>query len=538
MVRLGKLEMGPSAVGFGAVWVLLFLIAVGRIFLLQHTAPLAEFGDDGEYMHLAENILSGHQYGDLGLVIDPGFVRPREEMRSVYPVGYPAIVAAIWSVFPHSIFVLKVANVFFAFAAMVAMALLLGDLTGSAAIGLAISALWFLSPVTIESAEMVQSDLPFIAGLYWFIYAWQKFATHDSSLPGIALLAAAFGVGLLGIIDIRSVGIAIAPAILVEEILRRRSVPWVSGAVCLIAFLLLGIQSQLIVRPGPGYLGAFQGMTASDFFHSVMDNLQGDRWKLALALDPGTGKGPIGGLLSTSLIVLSLVAIVGYLRSRPPLIVLFFLAYFALIAVFPDDAAWARYLLPIIPILFALSVVGLELLMVRLPRYRAVAAWTLIASLSITTIAAEAQSALWRPVTIGYPTPGTQQMLDAVRARTGAHDVVAYFYPYLIAMKANRPTLRIWPQQVRALSAQELICRYARLGVKYVVLKSSPSRPVTRFYSWDHSDDLFLQRVVGRAPASFHDVFHNADFSLYRLDTSGVPACVDQPDLRSTQSKS
>src|SRR3974390_607431 len=465
-----------------AVWCLVIVtIAITRLTFLQETVPLAEFSDDGEYMHLAENILSGHSYSDLGLVVDPDFVRPREEMRSAYPIGYPLVIAALWSVFGHSIFVLKILNVLSVLAAMVPISLLVGELAGDATIGLVLSVLWFVSPITIESAEMVQSDLPFVAAVFWFLYFWELLLRNSASNRKNASALAGLGVALFAVVTIRSVGIALFPAILAHETWSRRKLPVSSAIVCAIAALLLTVLSHLVPRPGPGYLGAFHGMSLHAFAQSVIDNVQGERWKFALAVDPGFGGGKIGTVLGTALLVLAAIGTVCCLIHRAAAVVFFFIFYVLIVAIFPDNAAWARYLLPVIPLVFCLAIVGVK----ALSRHRSGAAthaiWLLIGGLTMSALGAAVRSPLWRPVRIGYPIAATQGLLNAVKARTAPHDTVAFFYPYLITMYAERPTLRIWPQQVQEMTPKDLVCRYTELGVKYVVLKTSKAQTVTQF---------------------------------------------------------
>ena len=197
-------------------WLTAALVLLAAIHAIE-PLPIGVFYDDAQYLVLAKALATGQGYRFINL--------PGAPLATHFPPGYPAFLALLWRIapaFPENVALFKFAN-----AVLLAAA---GAFTGELArraLGLprALAAAAALAgTVTIPSlvlSSAVMSESLFLALLIPLL-AWAERLTVDDEAPVSLRRAALLGAAIAVIALVRSHGIALAGAVLVTYVARRR----------------------------------------------------------------------------------------------------------------------------------------------------------------------------------------------------------------------------------------------------------------------------------------------------------------------------
>ena len=193
--------------------------------------PIGVFYDDAQYLVLAKALATGQGYRFINL--------PGAPLATHFPPGYPAFLALLWRIapaFPENVALFKFAN-----AVLLAAA---GAFTGELArrtLGLprALAAVVALAgTVTIPSlvlSSAVMSE-PLFLVLLIPLLAWAERVTSDEETSAASLRRAALlGAAIATLALVRTHGIALAGAVLIAYVARRR---YREAAVCTVASLI------------------------------------------------------------------------------------------------------------------------------------------------------------------------------------------------------------------------------------------------------------------------------------------------------------
>jgi len=313
------------------------------------------------------------------------------------------------------------------------------------------------------------------------------------------------------------------PAIVIHEIWKRRRIPYSALTICAIAAGLAVMLAVALPRAGPGYLASYASdRVASNLLGLLLLNAQQYRWAFEMSLDPlmGTTIGAGISVVLTGLVVsLALVGAWSVVRrGRVDSLLLFTFFYFGIVFVFPTLSAWGRYLLPILPVVYGLSLVGLQAIFGKWPRRATAAIRTAIVVVGLCSVAAYARSPLSGTVDTGFPSRTSEDLLAFLRDHTEPDDVIAFDFPHMITRYAHRPAaLLLGPRLAAGMTPMQQLCHYRQMQVDYVIFKTSVRKEITPYYYWDFSDRQVLQWLVGGFPASFQEVGRNEDFRIFRL---------------------
>ena len=215
---------------------LVFLASTLAVILTITPWPVGTYQDDAIYTVLAKSLAEGSGYRMLNL--------PGEPAGTHYPPGYPAFLALLWRLgpsFPDNIVLFKYAN-----AALVGLGALgvrcwlrkraaLGELAASTGALLATC-----SVVVLLTAGVLMSEPLFVALLIPSLSMAEEAAEHGRMRD--AALAGAL-VGLLALV--RTLGVALLPAMVVVMLWRRR---WTSAVVATLVTLAFLVPWQLWVE--------------------------------------------------------------------------------------------------------------------------------------------------------------------------------------------------------------------------------------------------------------------------------------------------
>ena len=192
--------------------------------------PIGVFYDDAQYLVLAKALATGQGYRFINL--------PGAPLATHFPPGYPAFLALLWRIapaFPENVVLFKFAN-----AVLLAAA---GAFTGELArrtLGLPrvlAAAAALAGTVTIPSlvlSSAVMSEPLFLALLIPLL-AWAERLATEEDAPVSFGRAALLGAAIAAIALIRTHGIALAGAVLLAYVARRR---YREAAACTAATLL------------------------------------------------------------------------------------------------------------------------------------------------------------------------------------------------------------------------------------------------------------------------------------------------------------
>lgn len=176
--------------------------------------PVGVFYDDAMYVLLAKALATGQGYKYLNL--------PGTPMATHYPPGYPALLAVLWRLapnFPRNLLLFKLANVLFtAVAALVLFVFARRRLEFPPSVAALGTIAGSVTLPTLYLTSMVLSEPLFLCLLVSTLLAAERLLDREHSLTHAAAVGAA--IGLLGLV--RSLGVFVAPAIVVILIKRRR----------------------------------------------------------------------------------------------------------------------------------------------------------------------------------------------------------------------------------------------------------------------------------------------------------------------------
>lgn len=324
--------------------------------------PVGAIQDDATYVILAKSIATGEGYRQLNLPGTPNVTH--------YPPAYPLFLAGLWRLwpdFPNNVVLFKYANaVLLAVAALGVYALArrraqFGPVSAGAA-AVAGTACVLVLYVT----GVVLSEPMFLALLFPALLVGEQ-AVQDGKVSR-ATAAGALG-GALALV--RTIGIAILPALVIALLFKRR---WKSAAIALASGLCVLAPWQLWASAHAhdvpaifvGKYGSYLGWMIDgyreggwDFAADVVQKNLGDLQRLLdyIAM-------PVAASWPRALALSALLAIIGlgltHLARRTPVTVLFVLGYTTIMLLWPFEVI--RFLMagwPLLALAFTAGVVAL-----------------------------------------------------------------------------------------------------------------------------------------------------------------------------------
>ncbi len=463
-------------------------------FYLATLRPGQDWGDDfGLYLAHARNLVEGRPYDDTGYVYNrhnPS-VAPR-----TYPPVYPLLLAPVYAAFGLNLTAMKVFNaiLFMGFLTVLAVGAR-RKLSLRATLGVLLFV--GLNPFLWELKDRLLSEVAFLLFAYLALLLMQLASEPERGrraglwLGLLAGLAAALAFGT------RTVGVALVPGWLVQQVIRRRGLPGLpalAGTACFV----LGVLLQKALFPTDVSYG---------------DQLVLDGW-LYLG-NVGMLFKMMGGFLSNGYLGAGnwlVVGLVGVLTgvgiasrvSRGTTVDEWFTLFSVLLLVIWPYAGNPRYLVPLFPLLALYTVEGLAVL--RNSRFQRAALPATVA-LGLTVLASYAgrYSRLdFGPIREGPCTPDAEALFDFARTHTTADDLFLFSKPKAFALFTGR--------RAAAHDAPDdaAMWDYVReAGVTHVV--------VCRGFRASAS---VLGELVDRRRDAFTEVYRNDQFTVYRLVSS------------------
>ena len=199
--------------------------------------PIGVFYDDAQYLVLAKALATGQGYRFINL--------PGAPLATHFPPGYPAFLALLWRIapaFPENVALFKFANAVL-LAAVGALAGALArrtlGLTRPLAAAAALAGTVTIPSLVLSSAVMSE---PLFLALLIPLLVWAERVTMEEPAPGSLRRAALLGAAIAAVALVRTHGIALAGAVVLTYVARRRH----REAAACAAATLIGISPWLL----------------------------------------------------------------------------------------------------------------------------------------------------------------------------------------------------------------------------------------------------------------------------------------------------
>ena len=355
-----------AELGRAAAW-LPWLAAILTLIAAMHAIeplPIGVFYDDAQYLVLAKALATGHGYRFLNL--------PGAPMATHFPPGYPAFLALLWRVapsFPENVALFKFANAFLL--AVVAWAVcefgrrILAIPRPLAAVA-AVAGTATIPSLVLSSAIMSE---PLFLALLFPMLLWAERVTEETGVRPMRT-AALLGVGVAVLALVRTHGIALAPAIALSYVARRRwreSLLFAGVTVAVLApwFLWVAVHNDALP---PLVRGAYGSYTAwlvegwrAEGMHllavTLPDNIATFWMTIVRSIVPAIH--PVVDLLVGGIYLV--LAVLGFARCwrRARVTVVFLACYLGMVLVWPFSPL--RFLWAIWPLLMILPAAGVAM---------------------------------------------------------------------------------------------------------------------------------------------------------------------------------
>lgn len=432
--------------------------------------------DFAAYISHARNLTGEKAYGDTGYIYDAQNPHAGPE---AYPPVFPALLIPfagegeprLWPMKAEQVALLGI------WLALVLWWFRQRDETGATIV----VALLGFSPFISLLKDNVLSDIAFAAAFTATLMAADT-EPEDRSGGGVGLLALlAFGV--------RTVGFVLIPALWLDDLVRRRRITW--PTLIATGTFVVGAGAITVLVGGDG--GYADNLRLSSFRLTMVN-----AWRYLRSLEGLVVNGRSAALatvLAGILVLLVLIGLVRRLRRDGPSVVEWaIVTYGALIAVWPAFQS-LRFLLPVLPFLFAYAIEGLDAVSARVRLKQGIARAALV-GVFLLSYAGAYPAMGFRPVAEGVETDTARELFGYLRANTDEQDVVLFPRPRAMALYAGVRSVAL-PRE-----PQDIADQIERFDVTLVV--SSPIDPAGEQYA--RANKRTLRRI-----------FDNADFAVYRV---------------------
>ena len=485
---------------FGAVSLLLLLIFLFDSMTLRQGHS---WGDDfALYIHHGENIALDRPYAATGYIYNQreAWYGPR-----TYPPVFPVLLAPVIKIYGLDFTAMKMEQVVAFTASLLLIYLLFRDEL-TLPYSLALLVLIGFNPTLWEMKDNVTSDYPF-----WFFFLLSVLligkAPRDGSSAGVwrgwTSRVLIWGVCTGAVIYLsygtRSIGLMILPGFAIYEAFKYRKAT---------VFAIAAFSTALVLMLGQRILlGGSESSYADQFhpsLHSLLENVH-DYTSSIASFWPWSAGRITAYLLFAVVTVLAAIGCYRSLRRRglrplEPILV----CYGALILIWPGNQG-LRFLLPIIPVYLAFSLIGLSSLT---NRSTALVRWGALSFLLVWAVGLYAADYRTRdfariPETSGRPS--FVALCHFIRQRTKPDDVIVFYRARALSLFTDRPASVYFLDGTPALYGAQW--RYFRqIGTDYIVY--------SRLFEPDRD---FLKPVLDRHANAIHPVYRNPDFTVYQM---------------------
>lgn len=480
------------------------LVAVGLVLVMAHRQGHVWGGDFAQYVAHARNLVEGLPYAETGYLYNraaPVIGPP------TYPPGLPVLLAPLYAAFGLSLEPMKW---LMAASFMVFLVALLAAFRRDLPYGqlLALGAIVGLNHFFVTETNIITSDLPFLAFLYLtMLLVKEAYAPGRSDKAQWILLLAA-GLTIYFSYATRSLGLLLAPSLLLHDLFVSRRLTLKVIASLAVVVLLAGLQSWFL-HSDRHYLDQF-GPGVLVLLENAVN--YGTRW--AAFWHNGYSKA-LSGALFLFFTALTLLGFVDNTRKRTSICEIFFVLYLGVVFVWPSYQA-ERYLYPIFPLAVFYAFRGLNhpWILSRQRLHRGLIGLLLVV-VPLTYIA-RYTTLEFGPQTEGVAKAESIELFEFIRTETPPDAVVIFVKPRVMALYTRRPS----SMYQRPPKDSELWSYLVHIGADYLVVAENDE--AFKYYAEPEVLE-YLRDFASRNAASLERVFANTDFTVYRIELPDVP---------------
>jgi hypothetical protein len=351
------------------------------------------------------------------------------------------------------------------------------------------------------SVNSIGSDLPFILFLMVALLAIDGFvkATDRKRRLWWGLLS---GIAIVLAIDLRTVGVALLPAIFLTDVLAHRRIRFVALSIPLATTAAIWLGQWLM-----GWSSETYSTVLHYRFFTPIENIRQFYWAL---IEPAPGL-PFAQLRGAILMLLAAAAMLGvlYKAVQGTAIALFIVSYTALLLVLPNFSAGARYLVPHLLVLGAFAVRGAGLVAQLINSSRRMRSLFASGTAALGMVAALLTPSPLPPGrwSFGVTSEPARQVFAFIRNETPDDALIATSKYRSFHLFTRRTTIRLPLFRSNA----ELVEWLHAHRVSDVVIRYSEPRS-----NYDPSD-CPSQPLCNDTVPELQEIFRNSDFALFRV---------------------
>jgi hypothetical protein len=439
--------------------------------------------------------VEGRGYADTGYLYNPQYASlgPR-----TYPPVFPALLAPVYATAGLDLRAMKLEIILlFAGSLLLIYAAFRDSLPGPAL--LVVVAAVGLHPWFWELKDQVVSDIPHMLFTYLALLLVARWYAPGSLDARGMLRAGVTGLAMYLAYGTRTIGIVLVLALIVYDVLRSRRLSFFSVVVVAVFATLAIIQASLLPGEG-GYLGQLRDASAQRI-------LSGTRSYLSLAStmwDNGFAALPRKLLFIVGM-GLAAAGFVRRVRAGVTVGEVFVAGYLATILLWPSVQG-ARFLIPILPLVFLYTFLGLDRLVHALgPAWRR-AAWGVSLIAVVATYAGRYAAFDYGPMREGIARPESVALFEYVKARAPADAVFVFVKPRALALMTGRQATA----NHAAASDAALWTFLRRVRAGYLVVGPETLEPAERAY---------LLGFIRRHGDRFTVTYANPAFTVFSVGT-------------------
>ncbi|MEQ9639609.1 MAG: hypothetical protein RIM84_06240 [Alphaproteobacteria bacterium] len=507
-------------------WLLVGLLAA-VVLLISHFFTLrSDISWSGSGADLAlslihgGNLLAGDDYFDNSQYTSMQMLRGRQP--HTYPVLYSTLQAWLYDVFGQGAFLVasKSLGLLFFAVGMMFMFFLFGRRDGYRVATLSL-VLFGTAPFFFELKEQVRSDTYFVGflyGLFWYRTRMEMRGPGEFFSRATHLDAVILGSILTLMILMRSVSLAVLPALVLLDLVQRRRLTWTTIEAIAGALLIYYVQSQIFGNVEKGYAGGFHTEPQS-LFAIVKLNLMQYIWNLRDFLSYGVeALDPISlAVFVVSLLMFAVGAVASNLKG-PRLHDVFFLCYCGVLLVFATAASWSRYLIPLMPIFFYYVIFGIQTSVSWVaPRAAAYAMLAYVLVVGSMYVSIYATWINFGPFPSGPMAPDYVAIHDELERASPADAVVMSQTHEWTLVRSGRKSAEAPRRLDGETWRQELVDYIDVADISYIIVRHADLMR-TGFYAherWDQTDLPELRAWVEQT-SDFVEISRHGPYRLYQ----------------------
>lgn len=334
------------------------------------------WGDFSLYMTHAKNIVESQPYAATNIIVNPdvaGFSPPS------YPPVYPLLLAPLYKYFGLDLFPPKVLNLAFFIVSLFIFYWYFAGKLSSWVSATGVTAALAFSPWFWELKNIINSDLPFVFFLLTTLIVADRFSALPRQSRYYWLTAFALGVLTYLSYGTRSLGLLLIPALVLHDLLTKRTIrPGTLLAIAVFA-LLHQLQSHLLdINVDSSYVSDAVTMSTDDSGSASTSTIEiivgvvsgfAENIRPNLTLYAGVLLNHWWNNISSAFMIFmtittGLLALTGFTRScfkNISVTTVYFVIYICALIVVPVNQDY-RYMLPVLPFYLVYIFIGAEYL--------------------------------------------------------------------------------------------------------------------------------------------------------------------------------